>query len=158
SDQMHIAPFDQYRRAIAGLDQVDSENLAEIFAHACNSLGIPARIVQMEHTIFSSPDLVVEAAPPHASVEIFDSVGNRWVFLDLSLGLLGVEDAGIGLVNSARLSRAAINPIAANTLKAWIYDPAARLLAVPFSNSSAGTFLSGYFQLGPYLRFRRNDP
>jgi hypothetical protein len=159
SDAMEgAAPFVQYRRAAAGVDQVDSRGLAAIQAYACNSLGIPARVVDMGRTVANGTDLVVEAAAPRSAVEIFDEALNRWVFIDLSLGVLGVEQAGVGLLNSAKLSRAAVEPTQTGTLTVVAYDPDARIERVSFAGTPAGGFLSGYFQLAPRLRFARIAP
>jgi hypothetical protein len=155
-DMAAATPFEQYRRAAVGVDQMDSAGLAALYAHALNGLGLMARIVAMGRTIASGADLIVDAAPRHAAVELFDAVDNRWVYLDLSLGILGVTQDRIGLLNSAKLSRAAVDPSQIGTLTVLVYDATARVQRVPFTTSAAGASVANYFQLGPLLRFTRN--
>jgi hypothetical protein len=159
TDDMAAAdPFDQYRRAVAGSDQVDSVGLAAIYAHALNSLGFAARVVGMDRAIQDEGVLVIDGAPSHAGVELYDAVDDRWVYFDLSSGVLGVTQAGIGLLNSAKLSRAAVDPAQTGTLTIVAYDEVAGVSPLPFASSSVGAFLTQYFQLAPRLRFARSAP
>jgi transglutaminase-like putative cysteine protease len=152
-----LSPFDQYQRAMAGLDQVDSTCLALIFAHACNCLGIPARMVDMGTTMSAGSGYSLEAAGPHRGVEVFDAAGNRWAYLDLSLGVLGIELQSVGILNSAQLGRSLRDPTQAVLLNVLAYDPSARVLEIPLAGTAAGAFLPIYFQLRPNLRFARNS-
>jgi hypothetical protein len=155
---LSLSPFNQLRRLQAGLDQADSAVLASIFSHACNSLGIPARIVNMGTRLFQDGSLVVSAPDDHSAVEVFDSVGNRWVFLDISLGVLGLELQGVGSLNSADLARSIVDPTLGGALTVLVYDPVARILTVPLAQFAGGDFLRSYFALRPDMRFARNAP
>ncbi len=151
-----ISPFDQYRRAISGMDLVDSAGLAGIFSHACNCLGIPARIVQMSKVLSRDASYDLLGAEDHSAVEIFDSGSNRWVWFDLSARMLGVELDGHGLLNSAELQRALNDSAQLSRLTAITYDAVEGLEArTAFSSSPFADQLRGYFQAHPSLRYAR---
>ncbi|GEJ55439.1 hypothetical protein AMYX_01800 [Anaeromyxobacter diazotrophicus] len=150
------APFEQYGRAVAAVDHLDNRGLSAIFAHACNSLGLPARVVEMGREAAGTVDLAIDAAAQRAAVEVYDDIRGRWVYFDLELGLLGVDQAGVGLLNSAQLTRAAVDSTQIATLTVLAYDASSRIQRVAFESSPAAAFLSGYFKLGPHLRFARN--
>ena len=122
SDQMKTTPFDQYRRAVGGLDHVWCGNLAEIFVRAANALGIPARVIEM-HRIWSQGEkFELRTAEGHATTEIFDDQLNRWVWIDLTFNLLGMELEGYGPIHMAELHRSLNDPEKINKLYGIEYD------------------------------------
>jgi VCBS repeat-containing protein len=159
SDAMQVAPFDQYRRAVLGEDYVDSTTVATIFAHACNSLGLPARIVELGGVLSSAPEYDLLGSPEHAAVEVFDSVANRWAWFDLSVGMLGVELEGYGTLNSAELRRALVDTTQLGTLQAIVWDPVSGLVSqVPFGSSLGADSVQNLFQAWPELHYSRRLP
>ena len=87
-----VAPFDQYRRVVEGTDHVWCDNFAEIFVRAATCFGIPARLIELPGRTISSGDGVpVSTADGHTTTEIFDEDLNRWVWLDLTMKVLGAE-------------------------------------------------------------------
>jgi len=126
SDQMKTTPFEQYRRAVGGLDHVWCGNLAEIFVRAANALGIPARMIEM-HRIWSEGEkFELRTAEGHATTEIFDDQLNRWVWIDLTFNLLGMELEGYGLIQMAELHRSLNDPGKINMLYGIEYDSDSR--------------------------------
>jgi hypothetical protein len=126
SDQMKTTPFEQYRRAVAGLDHVWCGNLAEIFVRAANALGIPARMIEM-HRIWSQGEkFELRTAEGHATTEIFDEQLNRWIWIDLTFSLLGMELEGYGLIQMAELHRSLNDPEKIKLLYGIEYDTASK--------------------------------
>ena len=122
SDLMKTTPFEQYRRAVAGLDHVWCGNLAEIFVRAANSLGIPARLIEMHRIWSQGKNFELRTAEGHATTEIFDDQLNRWVWIDLTFSLLGMELEGYGPIHMAELHRSLNDPEKINKLYGIEYD------------------------------------
>ncbi len=122
SDQMKTAPFEQYRRAVAGLDHVWCGNLAEIFVRAANALDIPARMIEMHRIWSQGKDFELRTAEGHATTEIFDEQLNRWIWIDLTFSLLGIELEGYGPIHMAELHRSLNDPEKINKLYGIEYD------------------------------------
>jgi len=122
SDLMKTTPFEQYRRAVAGLDHVWCGNLAEIFVRAANALGIPARIIEMHRIWSQGENFELRTAEGHATTEIFDDQLNRWVWIDLTFSLLGMELEGYGPIHMAELHRSLNDPEKINKLYGSEYD------------------------------------
>jgi hypothetical protein len=125
SDKMNAAPFDQYRRAMSGKDRVWCSNLADIFVHACNCLGVPARTIKLMR-IWSKGagtayDLLM--AEGHTTTEIFAADLNKWVWIDLTFVMTGMELPGQGPIHMAELVRALNDPDRIGGLTALVYDP-----------------------------------
>jgi transglutaminase-like putative cysteine protease len=146
-------PFDLYRSAVAGLDLVDSSGMAEIFAHACNALGIPARIVRMGKVLSRGSDYELRAAPRHAAVEIFDGDANRWEWMDLSFGMLGADLRGYGLLNTAELRRALDDPAQVSALSLVWYDPTRGSAEGVQAGDPRANEVVQYFEMSPILRY-----
>lgn len=128
SDQMRTTPFEQYRRAVAGLDRVGSTNLSAIFSHACNSLGIPSRIIGMGNVLSQGMDYTLVAVEGHAAIEIFDDILNRWVWMDPSLGQIGMEMDSYGLLSTTELQRTVSDAQRITSLTALEYDPLTQIM------------------------------
>lgn len=124
SDKMEAPPFEQYRRAVSGGDHVWCGNLADIFVRACNALGVPARAIRMSRTVSEGSDYNLKSAEGHATTEIFDADLNKWVWLDLTFLMTGMEIAGRGPIHMAELVRALNDPDQIGGLTAVVYDPA----------------------------------
>ncbi len=126
SDQMKTTPFDQYRRAVGGLDHVWCGNLAEIFVRAANALGIPARLIEMHRIHSQGEKFELRTAEGHATTEIFDDQLNRWIWIDLTFNLLGMELEGYGLIHMAELHRSLNDPEKTKLLWGIEYDSTLR--------------------------------
>jgi len=126
SDKMNAAPFEQYRRAMGGEDRVWCGNLAEIFVHASNALGVPARVIKMARVLSKGEAYDLMTAEGHATTEIFDAVMNDWVWLDLTFLMTGMELPGRGPIHMAEMVRALNDPEQIGELRAVAYDPATK--------------------------------
>lgn len=126
SDKMNAAPFDQYRRAVAGEDRVWCSNLADIFVRASNALGVPARTIKMMRILSKGEAYDILAAEGHSTTEIFAADLNRWIWIDLTFLMTGMELAGRGPVHMAELVRALNDPELIGQLTALVYDPATK--------------------------------
>jgi len=126
SDQMKTTPFEQYRRAVAGLDHVWCGNLAEIFVRAANALDIPARMIEMHRIWSQGKNFELRTAEGHATTEIFDDQLNRWVWIDLTFSLLGMELEGYGPIQMAELHRSLNDPEKIKLLYGIEYDTASK--------------------------------
>jgi len=123
SDKMNVPPFEQYRRLMAGEDRAWCSNLADIFVHACNSLGIPARTMKMMRTWSKGSAYDLLMAEGHSTSEIFAEDLNRWIWIDLTFLMTGMELPGQGPIHMAELARALNDPDRIGSLTALIYDP-----------------------------------
>lgn len=157
SDEMNAAaPFDAYRRAVAGRDRVDSVSLSAILARACNSLGIPARVVRMGRSLSDAADYRLLGAAERAAVEVFDSTRNQWVWLDVSVGMLGMEQDGLGYLNAIEVKRRLSDPDPERVLRAIIPDAVTGApIAVPLSGAPGTVTLQKYLATYPILRHAR---
>jgi len=159
SDLMKATPFEQYRRAIGGLDHVWCGNLAEIFVRAANALGIPARMIEM-HRIWSQGEkFELRTAEGHSTTEIFDETLNRWVWLDLTFSLLGMTLEGYGLIDMAELYRSLNDPDKIRLLSGLEYDTASKTekkVSVPASDKKNS--LLNYFKKDQTFRYTRRIP
>jgi len=126
SDLMKTDPFEQYRRATAGKDHVWCGNLAEIFVHAANALGIPTRVIEMSRILSQGPGFELRTAEGHATTEIFDEASNKWIWIDLTFNLLGMELEGYGLVHMAELHRSLNDTDKIKLLYGIEYDAASK--------------------------------
>jgi hypothetical protein len=123
SDKMNVAPFDQYRRAMSGKDRVWCSNLADIFVHACNSLGIPARTIKLIRCWSKGTAYDLLMAEGHTTTEIFAADLNKWIWIDLTFMMMGMELPGQGPIHMAELVRALNDPDRVGGLAALVYDP-----------------------------------
>jgi hypothetical protein len=156
SSGMDLPPFEQYQRAALGQDFVDSTILSSIFSHACNALGIPARIVEMGTVLSRGSQYDLLETEPRAAVEVFDEATNRWVYFDLAAAMLGVELQGYGTLNAAELLRAVNDPVLIADLTAHTYDAAVHVEALDaFTSIPAVDSVRKYFGSHPMLRFSR---
>jgi len=122
SDKMKAPPFEQYRRAVSGEDHVWCGNLADIFVRAANSLGIPARAIRMNRTVSEGKAYNLMTAQGHSTTEIFATDLNKWVWIDLTFAMTGMELPGQGPIHMAEMARALNDPDRVGGLMATVYD------------------------------------
>jgi hypothetical protein len=123
SDKMKAPPFEQYRRLMSREDRAWCSNLADIFVHACNSLGIPARTIKLMRTWSKDSAYDLLMAEGHSTTEIFAADLNKWVWIDLTFMMTGMELPGQGPIHMAELVRALNDPDRIGGLTALVYDP-----------------------------------
>ncbi len=126
SDKMNVSPFEQYRRLMAGEDRAWCSNLADIFVHACNALGVPARQIKMMRTWSKGSAYDLLMAEGHSTTEIFAADLNKWVWIDLTFAMTGMELNGLGSIHMAELARALNDADRIGGLTATVYDPQTR--------------------------------
>jgi hypothetical protein len=126
SDRMNAPPFEQYRRAMAGEDRVWCSNLADVFVRASNALGVPARVIKMIRWLSKGEAYDLLAAEGHSTTEIFAADLNRWIWIDLTFLMTGMELPGRGPIPMAELVRALNDPDRIGELTAIVYDPATK--------------------------------
>jgi hypothetical protein len=123
SDNMKASPFEQYRRALSGKESVWCGNLADIFVHACACFDIPARIVKMIRYESRGEAYDLLMAEGHATTEVFDEALNRWIWIDLTFLMTGMEFLGYGPIHMVELHRCLNDPDKVKGLTAIEYDP-----------------------------------
>ncbi len=156
SDLMKTGPFEQYRRAVSGKDRVWCGNLADIFVHACASFDIPARDIGMHRFLSEEKGYSLMLAEGHSTTEIFDEALNRWVWIDLTFSMLGMDLAGYGPVNMVELQRDLNDTVLAKGLRAIVYDPKTRSeKTVPALESDSRSALFNYFKRDQIFRYTR---
>jgi hypothetical protein len=157
SDRMRDAPpFEQYERAVSGEDRVWCGNHAAIFSGACNALGIPARRIGMNHLWASEGDHNLLMAEGHSTTEIFDETLNRWVWIDLTFNILGVDLADAGPVNMAELTRFLNDGSRIRSLAVVEFDPVSgEERRVPAEQSGKRDALFKYFKRDQRFRYTR---
>jgi hypothetical protein len=106
-----LSPLEQYRRVIKGGDHVWCDNFAKIFTRAAVSLGIPTRIISMTGKVQTLADGTrMLIADGHSTTEIFDEEANRWVWIDLTLMILGASTEAEGPLTVAAYNRYVADP------------------------------------------------
>ena len=88
-------------RMVSGKDKGWCTNFATIFVHACNCLGIPARLVGMGQIHSLSDKCKIQRGGSHSTSEIFDDASNQWVWMDISFYALGAYLGEEGPLNMA---------------------------------------------------------
>ncbi len=121
SDAMKVPPFRQYERMVSGQDKGFCTNLANIFIHACNSLGIPARRIHLEKVHFKSGKFSIRMGGMHSTTEIFDDQLNQWVWLDLTYNVLAAYLGDEGPLNAAEFSMFLSSPPRRKDMKVLYY-------------------------------------
>ncbi|TKJ33084.1 MAG: hypothetical protein CEE38_21645 [Planctomycetes bacterium B3_Pla] len=104
SDAMKAPPFEQYERMVSGKDKGFCTNLANIYIHACNSLGIPARRIHLEKVHSRSDKVSVRMGGMHSTTEIFDEKLNQWIWIDQTYNVLGAYLGQEGPLNMTEFS------------------------------------------------------
>ncbi|MEI8190811.1 MAG: transglutaminase domain-containing protein, partial [candidate division NC10 bacterium] len=156
SDKMEAPPFEQYRRLMSGADRAWCSNLADIFVHACNALGVPARAMKLIRYWSKGAAFDLLMAEGHSTTEIFAADLNKWIWIDLTFQMTGMELPGQGPIHMAELVRALNDPDRAGGLMAIVYDPETktekrmRALDSPSLNS-----LRNYFKPDQTFRYSR---
>ena len=157
SDDMRQAPpFEQYERAVSGKDHVWCGNHAAIFSWACNALGIPARRIGMNHRYETDGDHVLLLAEGHSTTEIFSETLNRWIWIDLTLNVLGVYLADQDPINMAELVQFLNDGSRIRALTVVEFDPeSGEEKRVPAAESSKKAALFQYFKRDQRFRYTR---
>jgi len=157
SDSMlNASGFEQLARVEAGKDHVWCSNYADIFTQACNALGIPVREVNMQYFWSSEGENHFEIAEGHRTTELFDRDLNRWVWIDLTFGILGARVGDQDPVNMWELVQALNDGGRIRGLKVVEYDhekDAER--AVPALESGQKKTLLNYFRQDQQYRYVR---
>lgn len=156
SDLMKAEPFEQYRRAVSGEDHVWCGNLADIFVHACAAFDIPARKIGMNRILSKEKGYSLMLAEGHSTTEIFDEALNRWVWIDLTFSMLGMDLAGYGPVNMVELQRYLNDPVLSKGLRASVFDPKTHSeKSVPALESDSRSALLNYFKRDQIFRYKK---
>lgn len=123
SDEQEASrPFMQYERMVSGEDKGWCTNFATIFVHACNCLGIPARLVGMGQIHSLTDKCKIQRGGCHSTSEIFDDASNQWVWMDISFYALGAYLGEEGPLNMAEFHFFLNQPARRKRLKLHIYN------------------------------------
>jgi hypothetical protein len=156
SDNMNTSAFEQYRRAISGEDKVWCGNLAQIFIHACRAFQIPARIIGMNRVHSTGKNFDLLLAEGHSTTEIFDETLNRWIWIDLTFNILGMELENGGPLHMAELYRLLNDPEKNHLLISTEYEPATKAeKRVKVLESQYLGSLLNYFKKDQTFRYTR---
>ena len=159
SDTMRASPFEQYRRAMSGKDFVWCGNLADIFVHACACFDIPARMIKMIRYWSRGEAYDLLMAEGHATTEVFDEALNRWIWIDLTFLLTGMELSGYGPIHMAELLRCINDPEKIKGLTAIEYDPESKTeKRVSVRASTHLDSLLNFFKKDQTFTYRRMSP
>jgi hypothetical protein len=156
SDKMKASPFEQYRRAMSGKDFVWCGNLADIFVHSCACFDIPARMIKMIRYWSKGEAYDLLMAEGHATTEVFDEALNRWIWIDLTFLMTGMELSGYGPIHMAELHRCLNDPDKIKGLTAIEYDPVTKTekrVSVPASTTLDS--LLNFFKKDQTFTYRR---
>ncbi|MDY7009916.1 MAG: transglutaminase domain-containing protein [Planctomycetota bacterium] len=123
SDEQEASkPFVQYERMVSGKDKGWCTNFATIFVHACNCLGIPARLVGMGQIHSLTDKCRIQRGGCHSTCEIFDDKSNQWIWMDISFYALGAYLGKEGPLNMAEFHFFLNQPARRKRLKLHIYN------------------------------------
>lgn len=115
-------PFEQYRRAAAGLGELWCDNHARIFIRAATAFGIAARRVELLGHCESGETVTVCTADGHATTEYFDEEENRWLWIDLTGRVLKAERSNGTALDVQQFQRAFNDPYG-DPVILEVYDP-----------------------------------
>jgi hypothetical protein len=114
--------LEQLRRIERRQDRVWCGNYADIFSAACNALDIPVRKIDMQYIWSVRGRTALEIGEGHRTTEVFDRTLNRWIWIDLTLGLLGAEVRDNEPIEVARLVRVLNDPLRLPRLRLAEFD------------------------------------
>jgi len=157
-DNLKGTPFEQYELLLSGNYKCACGQFAGIFCEAANALGIPCRRISIHHErdVLPKDGYHLMVAPGHATTEIFSRSLNRWIWMDLSLRVLGVYLNETGPIHSMELLHFASDPVWAKHLTAVEYDPAARReRRVPIAEIRCAAMFKAYYKAGQQFRYFR---
>jgi len=159
SDRMgKLSPFEQYERAMAGMDHLWCGNIAAIFSYACNALGIPCRQIGMNYPWPPDPGegYRVLLAEGHGTTEIFSEQFNHWIWMDPTFYVLGAYLREEGPINMAELYQFLNDPNRAEGLRIVEYDPTTKMEnTLPVMESKKKKSLFNYFKRDQQFRYSR---
>ena len=151
----HLPPFEQLERAEAGMDHVWCGNYADVFSGACNALGIPVRKIDMQFIWSSREKTSFGIAEGHRTTELFDRGLDRWIWMDLTFGILGAELDGEAL-NLAEMVQALHDERRVRRLRLLEYDPARGVEGlVPVTTSRHRKDLLRFFRVDQRYQYAR---
>lgn len=93
----NVAPFQLYRKIVAGEEWVHCGVIAKIFSYAANLLGIKARILQLGN--MSAVQSSLSLASCHWVNEIYCEDMKRWCLFDLHNRAIKFYHSGLGVLN-----------------------------------------------------------
>ncbi|MDA0745168.1 MAG: transglutaminase domain-containing protein [bacterium] len=164
SDEINrLAPFDQYEFTRSGKSGVACENIAPIFCHACNALGIPCRIISMGRPHHprppGEPGYELRLSEGHNTTEIFSNTLNQWIWIDLTGYILGAYLGEEGPLTMAELYSFVNHPNRVHRLRLATYDPATdNGLTEPLHKSRRGSSVFNYFKRDQQFTFKKRVP
>jgi hypothetical protein len=141
---------------MSGKDFVWCGNLADIFVHSCACFDIPARMIKMIRYWSKGEAFDLLMAEGHATTEVFDEALNRWIWIDLTFLMTGMELSGYGPIHMAELHRCLNDPDKIKGLTAIEYDPVTKTekrVSVPASTSLDS--LLNFFKKDQTFTYRR---
>jgi Transglutaminase-like superfamily len=157
SDRMRYVPgLEQLARAEAGQDRVWCGNYADIFSAACNAMDIPVRKIDMQYVWSAEGKTTFEIAEGHRTTEVFDRSLDRWIWMDLTFGLLGAHTEDHGPLNMADLVQALNDEYRLARLQLLEYDPdQGRERIVSVEGSLRGKDLFRFFRPDQRYKYAR---
>lgn len=118
-------PFEQYRRAAAGIEFLWCDNHARIFQRAASSFGIGTRRIELLSHCDAEGGFRVCTADGHATTEYFDEEQNRWIWIDLTGQVLAAHRANGAPLDAQGFQRAFNDPDGEPVVLS-VYDPSTR--------------------------------
>jgi hypothetical protein len=116
-----LHPFDQYDFTVNGKGAVWCTNTSMMFIYLANCLGIPARQVATGKNNING-DIMLWTNDGHTTTEIYDDKLNKWIWMDVSYGVVGVSDFRNHYLNVAQLCYAMTEKVAADRLRVRYYN------------------------------------
>lgn len=148
-----LPPFLRYARAVAGESRLEETDVDAIFAHACNCLGIPARVWGLGGDVVSEPSgFQLMQMEPAATAEIFDARAGRWVWMDPGFGVLGAQYADYGWTDLAGFTHALNFPGKSSRLMLETFQPGAEPVTQVLGDTDQAYTIRRFF--GPQETYR----
>lgn len=154
SDSMRGLPgLAQYKRVMAGQDQVWCGNIAAIFTHAAVALGIPMRTIGLRNGEWlNSEGATFLRTECHATTEVFLKDKGEWAWVDLTFDCMGAFLDDVGPLNLAEFAIMMNNADRRTHLRMLEYEPAsAKFVKTPLAKSPNHLNFRTYFK--PEQRF-----
>jgi len=148
--------LEQLRRIEHGQDEAWCGNYADIFSAACNALDIPVRKIDMQYVWSIRGRTALEIGEGHRTTEVFDRTLNRWIWIDLTLGVLGAQVHDHEPIEVARLVRVLNDPLRFPRLQLAEFDPATGVeKLVPITESTREKDVVRFFRQDQRYKYYR---